>query len=180
LRLSCLKTLAKKHNKNLKWALTTYTVNVTTNSQNGTFSLPSTHEISKLNTKFILKNSSQPPDVQNLLNKYSLRFQSNHHLFSKCVVDGCSNIDIEIHYVKKISKRITSNGKINVLTSNNKQLSGLNAILSVVNHKQIPFCSLHHLEFETGQYSNLNTLVLKKIYNVDCSAFNFEKIFMGK
>lgn len=181
MRVSCLKTLARKHNKNLKWALTIYTVNVTTESPSGeNFSLPSVHEISKLNAKFLLNNPSQQPDAQSLLNKYSLRFHFSYHLFYKCAIDGCSNIDIEIHHVRKLGKRITSNGKISVLTSNNKRLSGISAILSSVNHKQIPLCSLHHLEFETGNYSSLDTLFLKKIYNVDCSAFNFEKIFLGK
>lgn len=174
LRISCLKTLARKHNKNLKWALTIYTINVTTESQNGeNFSLPSVHEISKRNTKFLLKNPCQEPDIQNLLNKYFLRFHSSHHLFSKCAVEGCSNIDIELHYVKDKSKRITSNTKINILTSNNKRLSGISAILSSINRKQIPFCSLHHLEFETGNHSRLDTPFLTKIYNVDSSANNF-------
>jgi len=50
---------------------------------------------------------------------------SSQHLFSKGAVVGCSNTDIEIHYIKKLDKRIDSSGKISVLTSNNIRLSGI-------------------------------------------------------
>lgn len=95
--MSCLKTLARKHKKNLKWALTIFTVNVTSNSPSGTsFSLPSAHEISQMNTKFLLENQFQQPDEENLFKKYSLRLHSSRFLFSKCAVSGCSNIDKSI------------------------------------------------------------------------------------
>lgn len=179
LRMSCLKTLARKHKKNLKWALTIFTINVKAESQNGVvFSLPSTHEISQMNTKFLLKDELQQPDAQSLLKKYSLRLHSSGRLFSKCAVDGCSNIDIEIHHVKKLGRRIDQNGKITGLTSNSKRLSGIGAILSAVNRKQIPLCSYHHLEFEIGNYSPLDISFFKKMYNVDCSGLNFEDIFL--
>jgi hypothetical protein len=42
------------------------------------------------------------------------------------------------------------------LTPNNKRLSGISAILSAVNRKQISVCPCHHLEFEVGKYSPLN------------------------
>ena len=59
------------------------------------------------------------------------------------------------------------------LTSNNKRLFGISAILSVVNRKQIPLCSFHHLKFETGNYNSLDIDLFKKIYNVDCLGINF-------
>jgi hypothetical protein len=165
----------------LKWALIIFTINVEAKSPNGTvFSLPSTHEISQMNTKFLIKDTFQQPDAQNLLKKYSLRLDSSSRLFSKCAVADCSNIDIEIHHVKKLGRRINRNGKITVLTSNNKRLSGISAILSAVNCKQIPLCSRHHLEFEVGKYSPLDVDFFKKIYNVDCSGLNFEDIFLGR
>lgn len=89
-------------------------------------------------------------------------------MFSQWVVKGCCKIDIEIHHVKKLGKRVDRNGKITVVTSNNKRLSGISAILSAVNRKQIPLCSRHHMEFETGNYSPLD-VYLKKTYNVDCT-----------
>jgi hypothetical protein len=181
LRMSCLKTLARKHKKNLKWALIIFTINVEAKSPNGiVFRLPSTHEISQMNTTFLLKDDFQQPDAQNLLKKYSLRLHSSSHLFSKCAVAGCSNVDIEIHHVKKLGRRVDRNGKITVLTSNNKRLSGISAVLSAVNRKQIPLCSRHHLEFETGNYSTLDIDFLKKIYNVDCSRLDFEDLFLGR
>jgi hypothetical protein len=180
LRMSCLKTLARKHKKNLKWALTVFSINVSSNSPSGrNFSLPSVHEISQMNTKFLLENQFSQPDEESLFRKHSLRLHSSRFLFSKCAVSGCQNTDIEIHHVKKLGRRIDSNGKISVLTSNNKRLSGISAILSAVNRKQIPLCSLHHLEFETGNYSPLDTDLFKKIYNIDCSGLNFEDIFLA-
>ena len=173
--------MARKHKKNLKWALTIFTVNVTAKSPKGvSFSLPSLSELSQMNTKFLLKNQLQQPDAKSLLEKYSLRLYSSSHLFSQCAVAGCSNTNIEIHHVKKLGRRIISDGKITVVTSNNKRLSGVAAILSAINCKQIPLCSFHHLEFETGIYSALDKNLFKKIYNVDCSRLNFEEIFKSK
>ena len=182
LRMSCLKTLARKHKKNLKWALNIFTINVTINSTSGNnFSLPSVQEIFQMNKKFLLENQFQQPDVESLFKKYSLRLHSSRFLFSKCAVSGCQNTNIEIHHIKKLGRRIYSSGKISVLMSNNKRLYGIiSAILSAVNCKQIPLCSFHHLEFEAGEYSPLDKEFVKKIYNVDCSGLNFEEIFLGK
>jgi hypothetical protein len=179
--MSCLKTLARKHKKNLKWALTIFTINVEAKSPTGiVFSLPSQHEISQMNTKFLIQDNFQQPDAQNLLKKYYLRLHSSNRLFSKCAVAGCCNIDIEIHHVKKLGRRVDRNGRITVVTSNNKRLFGISAILSAVNRKQLPLCSRHHMEFETGTYSPLDVDFLKKTYNVDCSGLNFEDIFLGR
>jgi len=83
--MSCLKTLAKKHKKNLNWALTVFTINVRAKSPSGqSFSLPSVHEISQLGTKFLLSNQFQEPNAQSLLNKYYLRSYSSCDLFFKC------------------------------------------------------------------------------------------------
>lgn len=181
LRMSCLKTLARKHKKNLKWALNVFTINVGINSPSGrNFSLPSVHEISQMDTKFLLQNPLKQPDVESLFNKHSLRFHSNRFLFSKCAVANCLNTNIEVHHVKKLGRRIDVNGKISVFTSNNKRLYGMSAILSAVNRKQLPLCSLHHLEFEVGKYSPLDVHYFKKVYNVDCSGLNFEEIYFGK
>ena len=93
---------------------------------------------------------------------------------------SCELRQIAIHHIKKLGRRIDSNGKISVLTSNNKRLYGMSAVLSAVNRKQIPLCSLHHLEFEVGKFSPLDVDYLKKVYNVDCSGLNFEEIYFGK
>jgi hypothetical protein len=181
LRMSCLKTLARKHKKNLKWALTIFTVNVSAKVPSGnSVSLPYVHEITQLNSKFLLDNQFKQPDGESLFKKYSLRLHSSRFLFSKCAVKDCCNTDIEIHHVKKLVRRIDSSGKISVLTSNNKRLSGIGAILSAVNRKQIPLCSFHHLEFEIGNYSPLDTDFLSKVYKIDCSNLNFEEIFLGR
>lgn len=136
LRMSCLKTLARKHKKNLKWALNIFTINVSINSPSGRdFSLPSVQEISLMNKKFLVENQFQQLDEESLLKKYSLRLHSSRFLFSKCAVSGCQNTDIEIRSIKKLGRWIDSNRKISVLTSNNKRLHGTSAILSAVNRK---------------------------------------------
>ena len=56
----------------------------------------------------------------------------------------------------------------------------MSAVLSAVNRKQFPLCSLHHLEFEVGKYSPLDADHLKKVYIVVCSGLNFEEIYFGK
>jgi hypothetical protein len=90
LRMSCLKTLARKHKKDLKWALKIFTINVSIDSPSGVnFSLPSVQEISKMNTKFLLENQFQKPDEESLFRKYSLRLHSSRFLFSKCAVSDC-------------------------------------------------------------------------------------------
>lgn len=181
LRLSCLKTLARKHKKNLKWALTVFTVNVLATAPNGViFSLPFLHEISQMSKKFLLTEKFIESNPQNILNKYSLRLHSSSRLFSKCVVANCFNTDIEIHYVTKLGRRVERDGKVVVLTSNNKRLSGISAVLSVINRKQIPLCSFHHLEFEVGNYSPLDHDLINMIYHVDCSLVNFEEVFLGR
>lgn len=90
LRMSCLKTLARKHKKNLKWALIVFTVDVVATSHTGQrFNLPSRHEISQMSTKFLLEIQHQQPDIKRLLNTYLLRRYSSRFLFSKYAVDGC-------------------------------------------------------------------------------------------
>lgn len=138
------------------------------------------HEISQISTKFLLKNRLQQPDATTFLKKYFLRSYFNSSLFSKCVVVDCFNQDIEIYHTKKLGSCIDFNGNISVLTATNKQLSGVGAILSAINCKKLPLCSLHHLEFELGNYSPLNVSLLKKISKVDCSKLNLKDIFLGK
>ena len=76
-------------------------------------------------------------------------------MFCQYSVAGCSNTDIEIHHVKKLGRRIISNGKITIVTSNNKKFFGVVAILSAVNCKRILLYSFHHLKFETSIYNVL-------------------------
>ena len=74
LRISCLKTLARKHKKNFKWALTIFTINVEAKSPVGAiFSLPSTQEMSLINKKFLLTKWFQQPDAESLFQTCFLR-----------------------------------------------------------------------------------------------------------
>lgn len=182
LRISCLKTLARKHKKNIKWALNIFGINVACISPSGVvFSLPTTEYITNLDKKFMLKDSSfKQPDAEELFKKYSIRLHKSQHLFSQCSVLGCSNIDIEIHHIKKLSRKVSNNGKITITTTNNKRVSGLSAIMSAINRKQIPLCALHHLEFESGNFSSLDAEFFKKHFGINCSDLDFREIFYGK
>jgi hypothetical protein len=133
-----------------------------------------------MSKKFLLTKKFRESDAQNILNKYSLRLHSSSRLFSKCLVANCFNTDIEIHYVTKLGRCVKRDKKVVVLTSNNKFITGISAISSVVNCKQIPLCSFHHLEFEIGHYSLLDYDLINNIYHVDCSHINFEEVFLGK
>lgn len=182
LRISCLKTLARKHKKNITWALNVFDVDVKCQSPSGVvFSLPTTQYITNLEKKFMLKDSSfKRPDVEELLKKYSFRLHRSQYLFSQCSVLDCSNTDIEIHHIKKLNRKINNNGKITIMTTNNKRVSGLSAIMSVISRKQIPLCALHHLEFELGNFYTLDTEFFKKYFGINCSGLDFREIFYGK
>lgn len=168
LRMSCLKTLARKHKKNLKWSLIVFTINVVTESPYGTiFSLPSIHEIFQLNAKFLLESHFQQPEPWDLLKKYLLIINSSWYLFFKCSVGKCFNTDIEISHIRKLSKRVILDKKISLLTFNNKWLSAISVALLMLNCRHILLCSTHHSEFEKGNYNLLDIAFFKNNYNLN-------------
>lgn len=104
LRISCLKTLVRKSKKKLKWALTTFTNNVSAKLPNGnTTSLPSVHRISQLNSKLLLNINSNNWG-ESLFKKYFLRLDTSQFLFSKCAVKNCCNTDIDFYSFKKLTR----------------------------------------------------------------------------
>jgi hypothetical protein len=120
-----------------------------------------------------------PPNVEYLFKHYALKLHGNQHLFSRCCVLNCESTDIEIHYIKRLNRKIIQNGKMTILTNSNKKVSGINAILSAINCKQLPLCTLHHLEFELGNFSSLDKTFLEKQFDVNCEDINFRKLFNG-
>ena len=182
LRISCLKTLGRKHKKNLKWALRTFGVDAHCFSPSGVlFSLPTTKYLTSLSKKFLTKDPLlSQPNVEYLFKHYALKLHGNQHLFFRCSVLHCDHTDIEIHSIKKLNRKINQNGKTTVLTISNKKVTGLNAILSAINCKQIPLCTLHHLEFELGNFSSLDETFLEKHLKINCESLNFRELFNGK
>lgn len=80
-------------------------------------------------------------------------------------MEDCTNLDIEIHHIKKLQRKKEIDGKISVLDFTGKRVMGIAAILTSSNRKQLPLCRLHNGEFENGKFSKLNITFLKEIYN---------------
>jgi len=58
---------------------------------------------------------------------------------------------------------VDSNNSTSVIDRKGKRVKGLPAILTMLNRKQLPLCRKHHLEFEKGIFSNLDTVKLKSV-----------------
>ena len=78
----------------------------------------------------------------------------------------CYNTDIEIHHIRKLSRKIEKDGKISVRNRAGRRVKGNIALLSAINRKQLPLCTMHHILFECGEFSDLDTTFLNKIFNV--------------
>jgi hypothetical protein len=82
-----------------------------------------------MQTQFLIKENLQQFDAQNLINKYSLKFHSSRHLFSKYThhCTDCSNINIEKYNVKKLNKKISQKTKFPFY--NNKYVAGIKLLV---------------------------------------------------
>lgn len=62
-----------------------------------------------------------------------------------------------------------------------RRVSGITALLTIINRKQIPLCCKHHKEFEKGIYTQVDFEYLKSLYNVGkIDADSIESNFCGK
>ena len=61
-------------------------------------------------------------------------------------------------------------------TQSGKLVTGLPAILSAINRKQIPLCRFHHHEIEKGQYYPMDPDFLKEVLRTKAPA-HLEEIF---
>lgn len=64
---------------------------------------------------------------------------------------------------------------------NRKRLKNLLVILTMLNRKQLPLCKKHHLEFEKGMFSKLDTDNLNSVLGNVLTPKNsdFKSIFDG-
>ena len=83
---------------------------------------------------------------------------------NRCAVTECSNADVEIHHVRKLSRHLDDFGRISVVTDKGKTLYGMDAVKSALNRKQIPLCKFHHKELHGGRlaFSMLDRSVVMK------------------
>ena len=165
LRRSCALSLAIKHKKNLKWSYHNFGLDIKTTVGDRTFSLPTIETLAHMNKEFLIKEDVIGLDIDNISKKYKFRLRKGGQMFSQCAVSGCYNSNIEIHHLRKLSRKIEKDGKISVRNRAGGRVKGNIALLSAMNRKQLPLCTMHHILFERGEFSDLDTTFLEKIYN---------------
>jgi len=113
----------------------------------------------------LIDDSTLSFNLSDILNKHLSRLSISKSYFVRCAVYGCANSDIEIHHVKKLDRKVSYSGMVNVLNRKGKRVKGLPAVHTAINRKQLPLCRKHHLEFETGKYTTLDNKYLSSLYN---------------
>lgn len=168
LRRSCHLTLAMKHKKLYAWSLRQYGPNVALELNGQTFSLPSAKTMADLKGEHfqITTGPLKRFNVATMEKKFRLRLKAGGLFFRQCSVAGCTNPDIEVHHIRKLSRKVQTDGFITVVNRHGRRVTGKTALLSAINRKQIPLCRYHHSEFEKGNYSELNTDYLTELYNL--------------
>jgi retron-type reverse transcriptase len=164
LRRSCALTLSIKHKKPTVWVYNTYGEDITLQISGKTFSLPSPHYVANTHTKF-LTDDNVGFDLDQLAKKHKYRSHLGANMFSQCAVKGCYITDVEIHHIRKLGRRKDDLGKTSVINRHGRKVKGITAMLSCINRKQIPLCPKHHLEFEKGLFSEVDTDFLGNLFN---------------
>jgi hypothetical protein len=103
--------------------------------------------------------------------------------FANCAVKDCSESEnIEVHHIRRLHRKVGSDGSISVLNLKGDRGKGLAAILTTLNRKQIPLCHKHHLEFESGKFPPLDYNKLNVVFGNIPKPKNsdFKPIFHGK
>jgi retron-type reverse transcriptase len=166
LRSSCVLTLANKHKKSKYWVYTVYGSEVTVlNGKKETRLIRRTSIRNHFND-FNLKTDSSSIDHYDL-DKMIGRFQKLNHgieFFRGCSVTDClESENIEVHHIRRLYRKVNNDGIISVLDMKGNRVTGLAAVLTSINRKQIPLCRKHHLEFESGVFSPLDYSKLNKV-----------------
>lgn len=165
LRRSCHLTLAIKHKKLYDWAIRAYGPDVECKVYGKVYKLPDVGYTANLSKKFLVTGSSERLNLDGLEKTFFRRLKQGGLFFKQCAVTGCSNFDIEVHHIRKLSRKIAKDGQLTVLNRRGRRVTGKTALLSALNRTQIPLCKAHHLEFEKGNFSELDTDFLKEIYS---------------
>ena len=167
LRRSCCLTLAYKHKKPIPWAYKTYGEDIKVDLPTGEIAaLPSMLYITNLSSKFVI-SEDYGFNLDTIIKKYQFRDNLGAKMFSQCSVSKCLNKKIQIHHIRKLSRKNLGDGKYSITNKSGRKIQGLAALLSAMNRKQLPLCSKHHLEFEKGNFSDLDKEFLKNIYNTE-------------
>lgn len=101
-------------------------------------------------------------DMDKLLNSTLHISRVGAKWFERCAVKDCSNTNIEIHHIRALNRIRCSNGYLeSVVNSKGRRVKGVTALMSAMNRKQLPLCKNHHVEFDNGKYSDIDTIYLK-------------------
>jgi hypothetical protein len=149
------------------WVYNTYSEDVKVELPTGnTSALPSMKFIANLAPKFST-SSDCGFNLDEIVRKFKFRDNLGAKMFSQCSVFGCSNMDIQIHHERKLHRKRSKENKFTIVNRHGRRIQGIAALLSAMNRKQLPLCSKHHVEFEKGNFSNLDKVFLKSIYNIE-------------
>lgn len=166
LRKSCVLTLANKHKKSAYWVYGKYGSEIAVQvSEKKSVELLTRHKIANFKSGFKL---NEEQNYTLFWEKTNLIHRASHGLsyFEGCSVMGCSETEnIEVHHIRALKRKINSNGIMSVINKKGKRVSGIAAVLTTVRRKQLPLCAKHHLEFEKGNYSQLDYGKLTKVLN---------------
>jgi retron-type reverse transcriptase len=183
LRKSCALTLKLKHKyKSLFKVYTIYGFDISTHEA----ALCSISYVLNKKKQFNIGNKTDMRDHNELWQLINKGRSRSHGLsfFSCCAVKNCNNTDIEIHHMAKLQRTIKKNGMSSVVDRKGRRVTGINAIMTSIRRKQLPFCKAHHLEFEKGKFSDLDYSKLNDVLNKSKNAFSFssdfKSIFEGK
>jgi hypothetical protein len=115
--------------------------------------------------------------IGNIIGRF---YKLNHSLefFEVCCVTDCYETEgIEVYHVCRLHRRVNKNVMISVLSCDGKRVTGLAAVLTLLNRKQILLCQKHHLDLEAGRFHQLDYSKINSVLNRNSSTF---KIFMLK
>lgn len=163
LRKSCALTLANKHKKSANWVYTVYGSEISVDNGKKSTSLITRSAILNHKNEFNFAIKSDHFSLDNLLALFN---KLNHRIefFKGCSVMGCTETEnIQVHHIRKSHRKIEKDGKVSVVNAQGKRVTGLAAILTTINRKQLPLCFKHHLGFERGVFSDLDFEKLREV-----------------
>jgi len=163
LRKSCVLTLSNKHKKSANWVYTVYGSEIRVNNGKKITALTTRTEILNHKNEFNLAIESDHFTLDNLIGSFN---KLNHGIefFKGCSVQGCDETEnIQVHHIRRLHRKVEKDGKISVLDIKGNRVTGVAAVLTTLNRKQLPLCTKHHLEFEKGVFSNLDFKKLRGV-----------------
>ena len=182
LRKSCVLTLSNKHKKSANWVYTVYGSEISVSNGKRTTSLITRSGILNHKNEFNLGIKTDHFFLDNLIGSFN---KLNHGIefFKGCSVLGCPETEnIQVHHIRRLHRKVEIDGKVSVLDIKGKRVTGLAAILTTLNRKQLPLCPKHHLEFEKDAFSNLDFEKLRRVLGSipKPNDGDFRPIFEGK